>query len=141
MHFRKWLSSSCSPLPFDDSEKAVRIPSWHFVQIRNIIPHSSHNLLSHKGIVFCESCGAYSIKRCRLLAHPCAGICTLASERAKSKLLSGELPAKGLQWPQRNQLQLMRPAAADQPCAQPRAPTISHAFDDAEDFSLFDDPE
>jgi hypothetical protein len=134
VNFRKWLSSGCNPLPYDDSIKVARIPSWHVIQIKNVIIHSTHTRLSFKGIIFCEKCGAFSAKRCRKLKEPCMNEFSVASQRAFEKLMNGELPSKNMLWPQRHVLQFYRPMV-EVPALGP----ITTSFDDPEDFHPFDD--
>ena len=83
---RQWFASACNPFPFDDSERPSIIPSWFVIKTKNVIPHSSHNLMSAKGVTFCHDFGAYVVKRCRLFAQPCTRQCTVSSERARSTI-------------------------------------------------------
>ena len=92
-----WLSAPCTPVPYDDSTSHVRIPSWYVVQINNNVPHSSHVLYSIRGIVFCNVCGAYSSSKARLLNAPCRNFCSPFSDRALTKLKSGEKILNGKQ--------------------------------------------
>ena len=100
-NLKKILKSLCSALPYDDSQGLVPIPAWHLVQIGNTVPHSSHQLHSIRGIVCCDSCGAFAAKKCRLLAAACTGHCSVFSQRALDKLKSGQLPVSGMRWPRR----------------------------------------
>ena len=90
---KNWLSSLCLPLPFDDRTKPVPIPAWHVVQIGNIIPHSTHTLWSHKGIVFCDLCGGFGVSRSKFLVGVCSKVCTVASEKARVNIRCSKLPA------------------------------------------------
>ena len=98
-NFLNWLKSPCFALPYNDSIRAVPIPKWYTVQVSNTVPHHSHNLYSIRGIIFCTTCGAFSAKKCRLLASLCHNACSVSSLRAKNKLLRAELPVKGMRWP------------------------------------------
>ena len=96
---KNWLKAPCDPLPFDDSEAWVQVPAWHVLNIGSCVPHHSHNLMSYKGIAFCNECGAYSAKKCRLLNSECKKHCSLSSARAVRKLKNGELPISTMRWP------------------------------------------
>ena len=110
--------------------------------IGNNVPNSSHELCSFKGIVYCNICGAYSTKKCRLLNAQCKLHPTIFSERALGKLKSGVLPSDNASWPKPHNC-VMRTAAvpveidsvADDKHAEPSVyidmPAINH-FDDAE---------
>ena len=96
---RNWLRSRCYALPYDDSVSLIPIPGWHLVQIGNTLPHSSHTLYSHRGIVTCVSCGGFSSKKCRKLAQQCSGVISYTSKRALDRLRAGQLPETCISWP------------------------------------------
>ena len=98
-NFINWLKSPCLALPFDDSQFPASVPTWYCIQIANTIPHSSHVLFSMRGIIFCNACGAYGAKKCKLLAGICNTVCSVASQRAKDRLMQGLLPTKLMRWP------------------------------------------
>jgi hypothetical protein len=139
-----WLRSSCDARPYDDSNCHVSIPKWHSVLIGNNVPNSSHELCSFKGIVYCNICGAYSTKKCRLLNAQCKLHPTIFSERALGKLKAGALPSDNARWPKPHNCVMRTPAISfeiDRVAVDKRAessmhsdmPTINH-FDDAEFF-------
>ena len=105
-----WLKSPCVAVPFDDSSVPVLVPGWFRIQIGNNIPHCSHEIMSIKGIIFCKACGAYRVKKCKLLLHPCLQQCSVSSQRARDKLLQAQLPTKLMSWP-RTRCQLIQPRA------------------------------
>ena len=88
---RKWLATRCAPLPYEDTNAPVPVHGWYVVNIGNNIPNSSHEMYSIKGISFCQKCGAFSSKKCRLLNKPCRSFCTDYTTRALTKLRAGEL--------------------------------------------------
>jgi hypothetical protein len=96
---RQWLESSCNPLPFDDTNDVVRIPSWHPIQKCNSTVHHTHHMCSFKNVVFCEVCGFYSSIRLVKLAAECTGHTTISSARARDRLRAGLLPQGLKHWP------------------------------------------
>ena len=96
---RNWLKSCCSALPYDDRLSVVPIPTWHVVQIGNTVPHSTHQLNSHRGIIICKICGAIGIKKCKLLVGSCRLHCTVATQKSLDNLMLGLLPPSVKQWP------------------------------------------
>ena len=132
--------SACNPIPYDGSGKVVVIPSWYVIQIKNIVPHSTHELRLIKGVIFCNACGAYSVNRCRLFAHACTQTRTVASERAINKLKNHQLPTRSMQWPDR-QVRLMQPAVLSSSEPDGAQPILDeeiaplHPFDDPKGFS------
>ena len=131
---RMWLVSACSPLPDDDSSSPIPVPGWFVIHIGNSIPHSSHNLYSIRGIVFCQCCGVFSSKKCRLLNRPCQVACSPFSARALAKLGMGELPAANMRWPRKPGNGFMRP-----PPPQPDDASDNACLNVAP-VSAFDDP-
>jgi hypothetical protein len=134
-----WLKASCDPLPYDDSQSIAVVPRWYRVQIGNNIPHASHELLSLRGIIFCNVCGAFSSKKCRKLNAPCLTPISVYCARALKKLKAGELPAQYLQWPRLPKVGVMRP-----PIQCPRVAVVDNVrsahtshFDDP-DYNFFD---
>jgi hypothetical protein len=99
VNVRQWLASPCEPLPYDDSAAPVPIPPWFLINIGNAVPHSTHELFSVKGIIFCNLCGAFAKSKCRLLNSPCTKECTVSTKRALAKLRACELPAPTMCWP------------------------------------------
>merc|ERR1712216_447255 len=100
----------CLSVPYDDTVHAVSVPGWFRIQIGNNIPHSTHDIMSIKGINFCKLCGAYGVKKCKLLLHPCSQQCSISSQRARDKLLLAQLLTKLMSWP-RTRCQIMQPRA------------------------------
>jgi hypothetical protein len=96
---KNWLKAKCSALPFDDRKQMVPIPMFHVVQIGNTIPHSTHTLSSYRGIICCTICGAYGVKKCKLLADVCKLHCTESTQLALDNLRLGLLPASCKAWP------------------------------------------
>jgi hypothetical protein len=96
---KNWLKAKCAALPFDDRKQMVPIPQFHVVQIGNTIPHSTHTLASYRGIICCTICGAYGVKKCKLLAEECKLHCTASTQHALDKLRLGLLPASCKGWP------------------------------------------
>ena len=94
-----WMKSQCIAVPYDDSLSPARVPGWFRIQIGNTIPHVSHELLSIRGVLFCNMCGAYGAKKCVLLAKPCALHCTTSSKLARDRLLLSKLPGSLRRWP------------------------------------------
>lgn len=97
---RQWLLARCDKLPLDDRHACVPIPQWHHIVIGNQIPHVSHELMSLRGITFCNRCGSFGVYRSRHLGLPCPNRFSVASERAWSKLKNGLLPVPSMRWPQ-----------------------------------------
>ena len=134
-HARLWLSSPCAPLPFDDRLRPVPVPGWYSIFISGSVPHSSHSLFSIKCITFCQTCGAFAAKKCRLLNRPCAGVCSPFCARALAKLRVGELPVPTMCWPRRPGVGFMRPpqiVSSLDDCAAP--------LESERPASSFDDP-
>ena len=125
-----WLSSRCVRLPFDDRLRPVPIPRWHTINIGNVIPHGSHHLWSYRSIIYCNLCGAFGVQRTRLLAKECHKHCTTSSERARSRIRSGQLPVAGMSWPPLN-TSFFQPPQPPALVASPHQPALS-IFDDAE---------
>jgi len=94
-----WLKSPCHAAPFDDSLVPARVPGWYRIQRGNNMPHSSHDLMSMRGVLFCMSCGFYGAKKFVRLSRLCDGHCSTSSELARDKLMSGKLPANLRSWP------------------------------------------
>ena len=141
-HVKLWLASSCSALLYDDHDRIVSIPSWHVIQIKNIIPHHTHTLMSYRGVIFCDKCGAYAVNRCRMFFSPCTQVCTVASQQARTKLRQHKLPTRSMHWPSRSGVRLLQPQVFDE-CVGNAPIAVGgvvhpNSFDDAEDFSLFD---
>ena len=123
------------------------IPGWYVFQIANVVPHSSHSLLSLRGITICSKCGAFGVKRTRLLAKPCTFRCIVASDRALARMRQGHTPIINMSWPT-SPCKSNRPhplEAGVVPTTPPlSAPLALHSFDDpdVEDpFDLVEDEE
>jgi len=101
---KNWLKAKCSALPYDDRQSLVPIPKWHLIQIGNTVPHSTHELHTHRGIVICKVCGAIGIKKCKLLVGPCRLHCTVATQKSLDNLMTGVLPPSVKAWPRRPNL-------------------------------------
>jgi hypothetical protein len=101
---KNWLKAKCSALPYDDRQGLVPIPKWHLIQIGNTVPHSTHDLHTHRGIVICKVCGAIGVKKCKLLVGPCRLHCTVATRKSLDNLMTGVLPPSVKTWPRRPNL-------------------------------------
>ena len=75
---------------------------------------------SYRGVFYCNICGAFSLKRCRLLNSECTLHMSVFSSRAHAKLKACELPAPNMRWPLLPRLGVMQP-------------TIVNAQDDSSD--------
>ena len=118
-------------MPFDDRHSSVPIPKWHVVMIGNGIPHHSHELLSFRGITYCNLCGGFGVKRSRLLNRPCDRVCTVASDRARTRLKQEFLPVVGMSWPPPTTNHIQPPVSAtyEDPPVSHQGP---HPFDDGD---------
>ena len=83
-------------------------------------------------------CGAFSAKKCRLLAKACEGHVSVFSKRALDNLKLGKLPVQNMSWPRRPNVGLRQPAIQEQNVVrQVEVHRLSH-FDDSE-FEGFDE--
>jgi hypothetical protein len=136
---RQWLASPCEPLPYDDNVAPVPIPAWFLINVGNTLPHSSHELFSVKGIIFCNVCGAFAKTKCRLLNSQCAKKCTVSTKRALTKLRACELPAPTMCWPRQPGC-IMRPPPSFYEDSS-ASPSSSTSAGGSATVSFFDNPD
>jgi len=151
---KHWLKAKCSALPYDDRQGLVPIPKWHLIQIGNTVPHSTHELHTHRGIVICKVCGAIGIKKCKLLVGPCRLHCTVATQRSLDNLMQGLLPPSVKIWPRCPSLGVWQaPVVPFSSCVEPlpvaqngtpevaeslKLPPVRTSLDDS-DIDIFED--
>ena len=93
---RNWLRSKCCALLYNNEASLVPVPHWHVVQVRNTIVHSSHTILSLKGIVICNKCGVFGKVKCHKLAAVCIPGLTVAGARALDRMRAGLVPVPNM---------------------------------------------
>lgn len=102
-------SSSNSPdtaIKFCKSECGVQIRNSSLcrmveggVQIGSNVTHSSHTLLSYRGVYFCKKCGNYATVKLIKLAEPCTGKPNGHGKLSLVNIAKGRLPPKLMSWP------------------------------------------
>ena len=104
-HLLDWLRSPCKVDPimanayFTGTSRPARLPTHRPIPVGRRVAHASHDLLVHKGLVFCGKCGYYAHHRLLRLAEQCTG---MKDERAIARvrrLRAGKLPTGVSDWP------------------------------------------
>ena len=104
-HFRDWLASPCCPDSslrdafFSGKRRPVALPTHRPLVIGRRAAHSSHTLLSFRGLVFCKRCGYFAVNRFLKLAEPCELANPEEARKRVLHLLRGKLPHGVPSWP------------------------------------------
>ena len=122
----KWLNSYCGSEAFDDRSGPVPVPPDHTIRVANQLVHSSHNMFSCEGIVFCISCGCYSSVKIRNLNKVCEQHCTSTSQKVIDCLYKCQLPDGVSRWPVPDQHYKHR--SANYKSRHPEFNTVSQDF-------------
>ena len=95
---KHWLTSHCFKNTLAPHVKHIRLATDANFHIGNQTIHSSHNMFSYKGLLFCFKCGAHGSKKLNLLSKQCEQA-TLTGERALKYILRGDKPPGITEWP------------------------------------------
>ena len=69
------------------------------VHIGSRLIHPSHQLVTHRGIVWCLTCGKWASETPRDLCHGCPRTPSRTGKYCLSRLAAGKTPVNNVQWP------------------------------------------
>ena len=103
-NFNRWLAAGRCTGPRTATRSAdqmgvIKFNAAQDIQVGNLLVHETHNMLTHRGLMWCCSCGAWATKLLKRLGAPCTRQLDKTGRQNLCRLYQGLTPKPDVEWP------------------------------------------